>query len=94
MARVTKSRKSANNRPSRGRSSYSLALPESSRGMNEFMVMRTIYIKPSLDQFLKRKALQLGKSKNELIREILNREQQRLKNGDQNGTRTLEMAAG
>lgn len=92
MASVKKSRKPSTRRPNRSRSSYSLALPESSRGMNEFMVMRTIYIKPSLDQFLKRKAMELGKSKNELIREILNREQQRLKNGNSNGLSALEIA--
>jgi len=43
----------------------------SSGGGETYMVLRTLYMPPSLDSFLRRRAMREGKSKNEVIREIL-----------------------
>lgn len=43
------------------------------KGLNSYMVLRTVYMSPEMDIKLRRRARAQRKSKNEVIREILNR---------------------
>ena len=52
-----------------------LSRARASRGaQEEYMILRTFYLTPSLDEFLRKRAFRENKSKNAVIREILLRE--------------------